>query len=80
MTVCDTCAAKDVRILQDRYNRAHLLLSRVAEALGIDEDDVEKRMKAIDTWAKKEIYRKVAREPRPRVAEEIKHTKYGQSQ
>lgn len=49
--LCEKCKNKDTRQLQDNFNRLYMAMSKVAEALEIDESDWLKRVDRINRWA-----------------------------
>ena len=79
ITLCEKCAKKDFRVLQDRSNLIFITLSQVAGALDIDEDDWEKRCAKLSRWARKEEAKKLKPNKPGRDiprGDAEKHTKY----
>lgn len=78
MDLCEKCQNKDTRQLQDNFNAIFLTMSKVAEALNIEEDDWKQRMETIGKWASEIITKRMEpKKNRPHESgKEVKHTKY----
>ena len=53
--MCERCERRDVQMLNDRANRLVLLVDRIARAVGIDEQDWERRIQMVREWADDKI-------------------------
>lgn len=56
-TMCERCERLDVQVLKERSNRLILIVDKIARIEGIKEPNWEKRVKAVNDWADKEIAR-----------------------